>query len=131
MNSSTLRCCLTFAVLAMLVLAQSLAFARPMARADTRTVHMTTVIPTSSATPPCHRRAAPVAATPAMPCCDEQGTSLGCCDGACTCVGLMLADLSIAMQRLSVAAPVLASALRRVGAPMRERIPPLPPPIRA
>jgi len=43
----------------------------------------------------------------------------------------MLADLSIAMQRLSVAAPVLASALRRVGAPMRERIPPLPPPIRA
>ncbi|MBL0028139.1 MAG: hypothetical protein IPO95_03295 [Rhodanobacteraceae bacterium] len=130
-RSSTLRRCLMLAAMAMLLIAQSLAFALPMTRADAGIAHATTAMPAHAATPPCHRQAKPAAAAPTMPCCDEEGSALRCCDGACTCVGLMLATLSVPMQFAALASPELRLNRGEVHAPLPARIPPLPPPIPA
>ncbi|HWT15631.1 MAG TPA: hypothetical protein VN581_07615 [Patescibacteria group bacterium] len=119
------------AALAMLLVVQSLAFALPMARTSAAGVHAAAAKPATTATPPCHRTAEPTPTMPSMPCCDEDGQTLRCCDGACTCVGLTLVDLSRATPLAAQAPPDLRSDGGGIDAPVPERIPPLPPPIPA
>lgn len=113
--------CLMLAVLAMLVLAQTMAFAAvPEVPAATASV------------PPCHQEEGKARAAQPMSCCDdEDGCLMPDCGVLCHRAGVQFADLPT-LPRLAALMPAATISTWLLDLLLvRARIPPLPPPIPA
>jgi hypothetical protein len=113
--------CLMLAVMAMLVLGQTMAFAA---------VHEVPAAKTS-AMPPCHQDAGAVeSAHAAMPCCDdEDGCALEDCGVLCHRAAVQFAALPLLPRLIDATVATEVPAWPANPLLTRQRIPPLPPPI--
>lgn len=113
--------CLMLAVLAMLVLAQTMAFAAvPELPAAT------------SSAPPCHQDEGEARAPHAMACCDDaEGCLMPDCGVLCHRAAVQFADLPTLPRLVTVTPMATLSTWVPDTLLLRQRIPPLPPPIPA